>query len=442
MITGFLNSQMASTPKLDSLKQQLNSSRFSLNVAKYEADSHYDAMAMDIDIRAETLINLIHDKRAQLLKNVDALRLQTDNDFIELTDLHARQYSRLKENYATIAKKLEVSSSLIEKDLDELMRSFNKIQQSIDSVKSGIFQFVANPEECDSGLLGRFLKRENVMYSKIQNLAKSSSIQVQFQSDLTAKIHRNYLIPLCQEKTVGINFMSDRSIELELFDHTGSVLRSLTLANEASYYPIFSSSSEHLVISYQGGRSETNVALFNSSLDLIKAIKLSYLLESVFVNSEGVVCTYAHKKAEICQIYDLQLNIVGSFGQKLQETEPFLMRMNKETSETLAKKNPTVFGLTKERLYFCTDTEVVVQCRQSGRVLASCEKKEASQFLVANSGELIEVDLIVKEVSLLKEDLQATSVSSRYTFSASSVFLVDGQLLALVNAKDRKITYI
>ncbi len=205
MITGFLNSQMASTPKLDSLKQQLNSSRFSLNVAKYEADSHYDAMAMDIDIRAETLINLIHDKRAQLLKNVDALRLQTDNDFIELTDLHARQYSRLKENYATIAKKLEVSSSLIEKDLDELMRSFNKIQQSINSVKSGIFQFVANPEECDSGLLGRFLKRENVMFSKIQNLTKLPSIQVQFQSDLTAKIQAHSFLLIMKKKKVKFN---------------------------------------------------------------------------------------------------------------------------------------------------------------------------------------------------------------------------------------------
>jgi len=127
---------------------------------------------------------------------------------------------------------------------------------------------------------------------------------------------------------------------------------------------------------------------------------------------------------EICQIYDLQLNIVGSFGQKLHETEPFLMRM------------------TKERLYFCTDAEVVVQCRQSGCVLSSCEKKEASQFLVANSGDLIEVDLIVKEVSLLNEDFQATSVSSRFTFSATSVCLVDGQLLAFVDAKDRKITYI
>ena len=96
---------------MDNLKKHLDFSRFSLNVAKYEAGRHYDDMEMDIEIRAETLIGLIHEKRDELLESVKGLRKQADDEFDSIVDTHARQYSWLEDKFNTYVNHLETENN-------------------------------------------------------------------------------------------------------------------------------------------------------------------------------------------------------------------------------------------------------------------------------------------------------------------------------------------
>jgi len=446
-IINFLKSDQADTPPVDNLKAQLNSSRFSLNVAKYDANRHYDAMEMDVEIRAETLIGLIHDKRDQLLEKIKTFRNQTDAEFDSITDQHTIQYSDLEQTVNKIVGPLSVSGVLVQADLDQMICNFNKIQRSIESVRSDIYQFIANTIDLDSTLLGVFLnKTVDVTYSKVQNLSvlindEKNSHTVELQSSLTEHLHRQYIVPLSQERTIGINFTSTRSISLELFDETGAIIKTAILASNASYYPIYSSTSDKLVISYLDERSVTNVVLFDKDLNQLKASRLQNLIESIFMNTKNIVCTFVHKSADACIVFDLNLSSVDTFGQKLQPEEGFFFSVIEDTKDFRAKKNPTVFGLNESRIYFYSTSEMIIMCRRTGSVLGRFEKKADSYFILDSYENTIEVDTISKEVLFRSMDM-GINASSRYQITATNVFLVEDQFITFVDSKSKKLTFV
>ena len=52
----------------DNLKEQIENSKYSLNVSLTEAEKHYDAMEMNIDKRADSLIGLIRESLHKEIK--------------------------------------------------------------------------------------------------------------------------------------------------------------------------------------------------------------------------------------------------------------------------------------------------------------------------------------------------------------------------------------
>ena len=61
LIIDYLKTQEIHLNQLEHLKKQMYNSRVCLNMAKYEADKIYEAIGIDIDMKAESLINLIHE---------------------------------------------------------------------------------------------------------------------------------------------------------------------------------------------------------------------------------------------------------------------------------------------------------------------------------------------------------------------------------------------
>jgi len=442
-----LKSEQANSSLVENLKEQLNFSRFSLNIAKYEANRHFDAIEMDIDIQAETLIALIHEKRNQMLESIKTLRKKTDSDFDSITDQHFRQYSELEENLNLTISRLEANCDLIEKDLNQIACNFNKIQRSIENVRSGTHRFVANPVQFDSTLLGVFLnKKVEQIFSKVQNLKlllddETNISCVELHPSSTEQIHRQYIVPLSQERTIGINFTSTRCINLDLFDETGSIIKSVPLASNASYYPIYSSTSDKLVISYLDERSVTNIILFDSNLNQLKASRLQNLIESIYMNNKNIVCTFVHKSSDISIVLNFELNSVGTFGQKLDADKPFFYDIIEDTKDFRSKKNLTVFGFNESRIYLYNTIEMVLMCSKTGTVLNTVKKKPSSYFIIDSNENILEVDTISKEILFRSMDM-SLNTSSRYQIAASSVFLVEDQFISFVDSKSKKLTYV
>ena len=128
---------------VDMLKKQLDMSKYGLNLAKFEVSRHYDALEMDIEIRAETLIALIHDKRDQLLNSITTYREQTDIDFDLRNELHALRYKDLENSYNN-AKKVtsQLPDVMIVTELNRrVLCDFNKVQRSIEDIQYNILYY-------------------------------------------------------------------------------------------------------------------------------------------------------------------------------------------------------------------------------------------------------------------------------------------------------------
>lgn len=158
----------------DHLKCQVDASRISLDVAKYEAQRHYDAMEMNIDLRTETLIEFIHEKRDCLRLQVKSFREKTDEEFEELRGQHERGLKCIDLTYKKMVENGKDTSSM-----REFMVDLNGIQREVEQVKLNMWHFFENSDKLDSCLLGKFLNKsfENV-YLKVKNV--KSYLEVRF----------------------------------------------------------------------------------------------------------------------------------------------------------------------------------------------------------------------------------------------------------------------
>ena len=98
LITSYLKGLQEGGSHLDTLKRQLQFAQFSFEVAKYEANRHYDAMEMNIDIRAESLIEIIHEKRGLLHQEVKLQCRNTELEFEAIKEQHAADLSVIEKN--------------------------------------------------------------------------------------------------------------------------------------------------------------------------------------------------------------------------------------------------------------------------------------------------------------------------------------------------------
>jgi hypothetical protein len=119
LITSYLKGLQEGGSHLDTLKRQLEFAQFSLEVAKYEANRHYDAMEMNIDIRAESLIEIIHEKRGLLHQEVKLQRRNTELEFEAIKEQHAADSQGLKAAFGNVSG-VDEALSVIEKSSDQI----------------------------------------------------------------------------------------------------------------------------------------------------------------------------------------------------------------------------------------------------------------------------------------------------------------------------------
>lgn len=441
MIIDYLKNTDAHTNQLDHLKDQLFKSKFSLNTAKYEASKVYEAISMDIDIRAETLISLVHEQRVHMIASLKEFHKKTDAEFDKIEESTNMKNIYLEQSYMEISKKLESS------DISEFLRKTNEIQRSIDRVKSQICTFNLNKDVQNINLFGQLVDNTSIgNYNKIKNLLSYEQLTTDLRTKQNTDILRRYTICLNRTSSVNVNFSCKRTCNLELLNEAGEVIKTHEVSNNVLYYPIMSNTSDHFVLCYpssSGTNHKTEILLFDSELNEISSTKCSNSAESIYMNTNSIVVTFAHKKHECCQIYDYSFNITGSFGQQINCDEPFYFENAPvETNSFKKKLNPVVFGLTDDKIYTYNKTHMVILSRQSGRVIQTNEKKsENSEFHLDSDGNIIEINLLAKEIFFYSADMNL-QVNTRYTIDATEVTLVENSFIAFVNGKKRSLVLV
>ena len=442
LITNYLTCQANNLTSLNNLKTQLERSRFSLNVAKFEASKHYDAMEMDIEIKAEMLINSVHEQREQLLSKMKELREKTDADFENINDQHNKNYSLLENSMSNIDTVMPINVNFI-------VSCFNKIQKSIEQVKRHLSYFNANTEVSDCKSLGVILQKPlELKYSKVKNLCTdlqnpNKSYKIQLESSNQESVLRRYTICMNRSMSVIIYFTTKKSITMELFGEHGQLVKHTLLEEDVKYYPIISNNTDNLLLSYISADNYTKIILLDSNLNIIKRAKCFNLIESIYMNKSNIVCTIANKKTNSCIIYDLQLNVLSSFGQQTNPSGPYYIeKIHQEHNDLKVKTRPLICGLTDKKIYIHNKSEMSVISRSDGNLISTQKKKSENSFLILDEQENItEIEPFYKEISFTNS-FQDIQVESRYDLEASNIALIENNFFAFINNSKGTIKFI
>jgi hypothetical protein len=444
-------SQFALTTGSDSMNQLVDNFKYGLELTKFNLSQHYDDMEMKIDIKAETLIDFIHNSRELLHKELETHRLET----VKYLEIFQFEYNKQIHHL-----ELELQSGII--DLSKFILNLNKLQRSIDLMKKKSWYFIENNNFLDKSLLGHCLNNETDQnYSKIKNIKMllnnpMTSFNFSLKPQFNDSKLRHYVTCLTRNRTVCCYFDKSRSIYLELFNNSGNSLKIIQAAEEATYFPQVTAYNDHLLFYYTSKSNQScqsnviddsstgYISLYDSELNLLKKITEKSIIESIFINESRIILTFSHRSSEVCKVFDYDLDYLESFGQQNDPEVAFYMNKVKISAKEFAKEkmNPIVFGFDKDNIYFYSKKSMSIMSRKSGLILKSILKtNEKSFFILDSQSNIIEINVFSSNIILhnLKLDIK---IDSFYDNNFDSVSLIENQYFAFVSLNKTEVTII
>lgn len=438
------------------IKDLLDQYKYKLEVTKYDIDKHYDDMEMDIDIRAETLINFIHESRDSLHSEIKNHR--------EETNLNTELF---QEKFNNDLKKLETKFNLQKTEdsteVKKFVQEFNKSQNSIDDLKRKAWYFVENSSILDKSLLGYNLSVEfDKNYLKIKNinsllLNDFKRFQISLKPSFKDEKLRQYIVPITRRKILICYFTISKCIHLELFDQNGESIKIQKVAEHVTYFPIILSSNDMIILSYIskvklrnhdlfGESTISFISLFDSNLNLLKTITDKSLIESIYINDSKIICSFAHKTFDCCKVYDLDLNFIESFGQQNDKEKPFFMEKTnstvKQNYNSKEKLNPSIFGFSSNKIYFFNSKKMFIMSRKLGIILNSIDKiNEKSYFILDSQSNVIELNTHSNKIKLFNFENEIL-VESSYDLNFDDAFLIEDKYFVFVNKQKETLMIV
>lgn len=426
---------------LNDLIQEL---KYSFELAKFDLTRHYDDMQMKIDIKAETLIDFVHDARSQLHADIKVHRLETNAHLARFESCHREKLNSIE----------RVSSNETKIDFSQFVKQLNEIQQSLEEIKKKSWYFVENTTGVDKSLLGlNFNSEIDKNYFKIKNinsLIKTQNHQLNLKSKFNEYKLRSFIVPINRKRFLICYFTKSKGIYLELFDSSGESVKVVLVEECATYYPLIASHNDYFVLHYTSkpdhkhmyetydDSSTGYLSVYDADMNLLRTIVEKTVIESIFINKSRVVCLFAHKSHECCKMFDLELNFIGSFGQQIDSSQPFYIEKIDTNLKYFSKEkmNPTIFGVGEDYVYLYDKKSMTLMSRHTGRVEKLVGKmNEKSYFVLDSQSNVIEINPKANHIRLHNFHLDLI-VDSMYEEAFEYVHLIEDQYLAFVSNKD------
>ena len=384
-----------------------------LRAENYEIYKLYDNTICDIDIKTENLIQLTLARRDLLQKQINQ-HLSHTSQFFDHNQLANDLNKDIPLEMITIKDKL-LSLESTEEDINTIIRQSNKLQSFMDELKSNMHFFSESAPQFKNSFLGYNVNPNfDVNFKKVKNLTQLLDKAIEenkvcLEIKFTQSSLRQEVFPL-DDRLVKMYFTSNRTIVLESFDLKGRLIKTLEAVKEISSFPIHSAYGKHFVVGFTSIQ-RFNVNIYDSDLNLIQAKSNLNLIESILINEKNIVLFYENKPNECCQVYDLNMKLLSSFGQNVDKDEAFYLPKsiinNYEHSKFCFKFNSFVFGLSEKYIYLGNYNYVYMLNRKSGKEVKKLELSghRPNLFLDAQ-GNVIRVNTLEKRITIFNSELE------------------------------------
>ena len=372
----------------------------------YEVYKHYDNIICDIDIKGETLVQLVHSCRQQLQNRVKEYRDQT-LAFFNSDNGSRDEISAIKDKFIDYSQK---NALINENDCADVITSANKLQLHLSELKKNLWYFSESNVKFENSFLGHNLNAAfDQIYHKIRNLdintAEKVVLSIQF-NDLSLRQE----IFLLGDKIVKMFFTTNQSIHFESYDLKGKRLKTLLTCKGISSFPVSHSYGANFVVTFSGAHSHW-VHLYDSELNLLQCMEKSKSIECVFMDASNIVLLYGNNAGECCQVYNYAFNHLHSFGQQLDSGAPFFMEKSVfskyEVKKFYQRVNTKIFGYTSKYIYLYNYNKVIVMDRQTGHIAKQFPTVSTRPYYMLDAqGNVIQVDTLEKKLTVFNAEFE------------------------------------
>ena len=437
-------------------------------VALYELNKHYDTMINDVDIRAENLIELINKSRFEMQQQIN-------------------------EEREVAAERIRSSAALRAKDNADTNTDTDPEKEAAAIARESLYlsddeRVLATP------LLGHLFTRNNYAnFVKIRNLdsimssirkesldatTKSTSTFIRLAplSDQGRATLRHKIIPLRRERIVSVRFTADRSLCLDLFDESGTLLKSIEPFTNLSGFPHSHGYANRIVVSFsakgkRGGfttldDNPTSLYVFDDELNVLKRLeKYPSCIDSLFIDAKRIVVGHTYRQ-NACSVFDLELNERCNFGQhKDPEAAFFMLPVEREWRSQpygIHRRTPNqksvIFGVTDEPnsrrsvgdrdgigcVFFHNEREMAAMSVKSGEWVArktwnECE--DVPTFMLDEQRNVLQVHRLSKRVRIYTHDF-GYSIENSYGHDWHDVCVTCDNQLVFINEANNELLFI
>ena len=262
---------LALLDKKSSIDCEMESYRYGLEVSKLLLEKHYDEMRISIDLRTETLVQLIHE-------NSDILREELENKRKRsIAELHVVAGSYLSDVNALDQDYKNKSISL-----DDLVIRCNRLQKTLDSLKASRWNFVENTFIIEKCFLGYHVNTDvDFMFSKLKNLqniisddSKRHLIRL-FSLLLPRNSIRQYVFVFSRNRFLKTYVLYNNRVYIELFNQKGLSIRTIYASSCQTSNSVFANNDSFFSISYDtttSGVLSSFLAIYDIDLNLVKTV--------------------------------------------------------------------------------------------------------------------------------------------------------------------------
>ena len=437
--------------KKDSIEKEINDIELNLNLLKEKScsvvKSKFQDIRDEIIARSEYLAKSLYDYTEAFLNDIDLYESQLMND-MAVKDLLNEKFNELK-------KELEVESN--NESLNEQVKSLNSmIKSKIEDIPNlsildeEKFQYELSCGNLDRSVVCKLKLYDIIKFQKMNYKISDFKATISYKSnDLQQAFYdyKYFVSALDNEKiAVGLNLKLKSTtktttgfcykLKVIIFDYKGQILNELPVEHEINQkfkqLEHFIAYKDFIYCSYIDCDMQYCLKIFNLEFKTVKDIKFNSIIKSLAISNDDSRI-YALFNILNVNIFDLNFEKIGSFGQLIDENEPFYL----ESAKEMLIQNDKIY------LRLNNDKFIRVLDRCSGVLLKTIEIELENCSLQVNKLEkIVLVNRLEKKLLIYDENGKLVCENELINIQNVSSFFITNENLFVVNDFLAKQIYV
>ena len=401
-------------------------------IEKYQLINQLEENVSSVDLKAETLINLIQDTRESLISEVKSSFIIRNEEIESLTRDMIQKF-----------KEVNLHSLNDKHCLRDFIKDFNDLQNLTNNLKNNSLSF--KPRSSDKTILGFFYNNNSqAIYKKIEALGgileeNENFILINPNSFLRTSCFKRYYLPINLKRLLCVNFNFNRIINLQMYNSNGELKKSFEFPQSIEYFPLVHSLKNCFIMIYRISnqvnfcREKSFIILFDYDLKVLKSIEDFGSIQNVYATDDKILIFQSYRITDVIKVMDYNLDIIKLFGQTRDALQPFYFKVNKIEASFISSYFffPVIFGYKNDKVYMYDDINVYVMCLSTGIYLETTKKRNQEDMYILDSfNNIIEYNSFTRNVKISNSD---NNIEGIFPKKFDKLYLIEDKYFAFVD---------